>query len=114
MQLPGMDSRALPGDPVLANRLLAVMCAARVTGTDPRMGRAGHPKVRNLAMKMYKWLQDTDDMMDGYARRLLLATACDHVVTSADGEHYLGYAQWFHKEMSALTYPDRFKGSKAV
>lgn len=47
--------------------------------------------------------------MDGYARRLLLATACDHVVTSADGDHYLGYAQWFHKEMSTLANPDRFK-----
>jgi hypothetical protein len=98
--LPGLDWRYAPqdeGDAEFADRMAALACALRVTGTDPSATKLPRSFV-NLVDGLLDWIQEAETDLDSYIRRLALAMTCSaprlepHTrQITADAERYRKY-----------------------
>ncbi len=80
-----MDWRNRPGDRGVADRIVALACAARLTPVDPRVNRHDRTPTAHAARAFADWLESPDDEWDAYLRRFALAYACDQ--PGADVSH---------------------------
>lgn len=115
-RLPGMDPRDLSGDQVMINKFFAFMCAGRVIGMDVAKSRSNSKTIREQAIKMFWWLYEAEDLLDGYVRRSFLGEACEQVMSAQSGgrvENYLQAAQWAYEQMTTMTLPDSIRRNAA-
>ena len=94
--LPGFDAPA--PNRQLADRGVAVACAARLNPFDPGDGENGTPATEKTVSAFADWLADADGAADAAARRLALCLACDQVVPeSTTRDRVIGTARWLHR-----------------
>lgn len=115
-RLPGMDSRDLTGDPVMINRFFAFMAAGRVIGMEVAKSRSNSKHIKEQAIKMFWWLYEAPDPLDGYVRRVFLGEACELQWSAQSGtrlEQYLASAQWAYQQLTEMTLPDSIRRNAA-